>query len=77
MAERKELWVTLDNFRSNLAEPWFVARDFNTVVSDEERIGCLSSKGSAQDFNQFFLGVGLMDTGYCGNKYTWSKREHV
>lgn len=63
-------------FGGAVSEPWFVSRDFNTVVADDERIGCHSSRGLAQDFDDFILGVGLLDVEFNGNKYTWSRREH-
>lgn len=46
------------------------------MVADDERIGCHSSRGSAQDFNDFIQGAGLMDIGFNGNTYAWSMREH-
>lgn len=76
MTERRELWDALDNFGGSLNELWFIAGGFNTVTLADERIGCRSSQGSVRDFNNFILGSGLIDAGYNGNKFTWSKREH-
>lgn len=74
--ERKQLWITLYSFGGNIYKPWFVAEDLNTVLSEEGRIGCHSSRGSTVEFNNFVLGVGLLDAGYNGNKYSWSIRVH-
>lgn len=74
--ERRQLWKALDNFGGNLKELCFVAGDFNMVKTEEERLGCHSSRGSTMDFNNFMLRAGLIDAGYNGNKYTWCRREH-
>lgn len=69
-AKRKHIWVALDNFGGSINEPWFVAGNFNTVTTTEERLGCQYSRGLIMDFSNIILGVGLMDAGYNGNKTT-------
>jgi len=39
MIERRELWRDIDNIADTMIEPWLIARDFNNVVSFEDRMG--------------------------------------
>jgi len=36
--ERKKLWIKVANIASNIQSPWFIAGDFNSILSFEDRI---------------------------------------
>ncbi|KAJ1390238.1 Endonuclease/exonuclease/phosphatase superfamily [Sesbania bispinosa] len=74
-SNRLELWEDLRNFHSlhpNIS--WSVARDFNTILYDSEKVGGGPMKRSViSSFNQYSEDYLLSDFGYKGQEFTWSK----
>ncbi|CAL1407745.1 unnamed protein product [Linum trigynum] len=55
-----------------LSLPWLVVRDFNQIISfDEKRGGNIDGEVAIQDFANVLAEVGLEDLGYVGYPYTW------
>nr|XP_027120471.1 uncharacterized protein LOC113737437 [Coffea arabica] len=69
--ERVLLWAALlvDN---PMALPWFLVRDFNMIVSEEEKRGGLSFRlEEGLDFISFMARAGVQDAGFSGSRFTW------
>ncbi|XP_022777290.1 uncharacterized protein LOC111318680 [Durio zibethinus] len=52
------------------------AGDFNSVLSEEERVGTSDCSKSINDFNVFVQGSELVDLPLIGRKYTWYRRNN-
>lgn len=47
--------------------------DFNSVTSQDEKIGGSSMTiQETCEFNDMFFQIGLIDTGFFGNRFTWT-----
>lgn len=72
IAERKDLWVNLENLDQNIDAPWCIGGDFNTILAPEEKIGGRPHR----DFRSFDFAnctniCGMEDGGYVGSNFTW------
>lgn len=74
--QRRKLLYVLEVFGVHQQYPWVICRDFNNILTPEERIGCHTAQPAINDFNNFLLDVGVMDVGYTGNRYIWSRKEN-
>lgn len=69
---RKELWTELLNL--NINTPWMITGNFNEVSNQDEKIGENPLNiNDVTDFNSFISQSGLIDGGYTGSKFTWTK----
>ncbi|KAF7838891.1 ribonuclease H [Senna tora] len=71
---RRELWHHLNILSHSITELWSIAGDFNAFLYSFEKRGG-SSNGSRPDVNfvDWIEEGGLMDIGYTGNEFTWSR----
>lgn len=71
---REYIWHELREFNSTFNGPWYLAGDFNVVLSQSERLGgglvnvrsCISFVDCLNDCN-------LIDVGFSGSPFTWSR----
>ncbi|KAL0006196.1 hypothetical protein SO802_013757 [Lithocarpus litseifolius] len=73
-AKRNEAWAKLRSLNSNQNTTWLCAGDYNEITRQEEkRGGALRSFNQMQLFRDVIDECGLIDLGFVGPKYTWSK----
>ncbi|KAG5576094.1 hypothetical protein H5410_056228 [Solanum commersonii] len=54
------------------ANPWVIGRDFNVILSGEEKFGGLPVLyQELEEFANCLTNCGLLDRGYIGSTYTW------
>ncbi|XP_019160774.1 PREDICTED: uncharacterized protein LOC109157330 [Ipomoea nil] len=71
---RKRLWRDLRQCNRAISGPWLVARDFNSVVYQEETLNYTSfSTQRSADFASWIQEEGLIDLSFTGPKLTWVK----
>ncbi|XP_042450686.1 uncharacterized protein LOC122035343 [Zingiber officinale] len=71
--ERRTLWEKLLEVTPVMEEVWMVGGDFNVILSsDEHSAGILNNPGAVKEFNDFVMLAGLIDTGFVGDKFTWT-----
>lgn len=67
--EKHYFWELLDNLASSPSKPWVIVGYFNSACSQMEKEGttfACSSRGGLRSFVNTF---GLVDLGFCGNRY--------
>ena len=70
---KHELWALLKHFHSRSTTPWLCYRDFNEILTMEEKQGGLTRPlRPMQEFREVLLQYGLVDLGFQGNIFTWS-----
>lgn len=70
--DKKELWRDMSSIlSSNEGEPFGIMGDFNSIVSEEERINCSYRRNDSESFKSFITGNGLWDVPLVKFKYTW------
>lgn len=68
---RTSLWSSLDQF-SSYDENWIIGGDFNSILSQSEKLGgLLYSDRAISDFQNFVHNNSLLDVGFSGDPYTW------
>ena len=71
---RDETWNLLCDLHSRFSLPWLCGGDFNELLkSHEKNGGRLRPYGQMESFRQVLDECNLLDLGYMGNKFTWSK----
>ncbi|KAJ8431281.1 hypothetical protein Cgig2_007614 [Carnegiea gigantea] len=71
---RERLWTELHQFSAQCSIPWLVARDFNETTSMEERNhGGSDTLRRCTKFKFWIENTGLIDLGFSGPKFTWSR----
>ncbi|XP_056688153.1 uncharacterized protein [Spinacia oleracea] len=76
---RRSLWHSLLQVQSSVeAHPWLLSRDFNTLLSDVDRInGGPVIAAEICDFNDFIVSSGLCTLQSIGNYFSWHKGSGV
>ncbi|XP_031131984.1 uncharacterized protein LOC116033375 [Ipomoea triloba] len=71
---KRKLFANLTQNRLGIQGAWLLSGDFNSVVDSSEVSNheYLSTTRCA-DFNEWIFKEGLIDLGYIGSKYTWSR----
>lgn len=70
--ERLQLWDSIYQLAKTMALPWLVGGDFNTVLSDEEKIGGLPvTSENCEEFAFCINFLELLDVGFKGSPFTW------
>lgn len=73
---RKPLWDSFLSCSLDYTEPWFIAGDFNTTRTPDERYNQTVVRNHEYiDFNDFCTDMGFTDTTYHGVFFTWSNRQ--
>ncbi|KAL4296172.1 hypothetical protein GQ457_12G018930 [Hibiscus cannabinus] len=73
-SKRKFLWDQLASLDPGEAIPWILGGDFNVILDGEERVGCSDSvSGGSRRFGEFIQSNGLVDLGFQGPPFTWSR----
>ena len=71
---RDETWNLLRDLHSRFSLPWLCGGDFNELLKSHEKCGGrLRPYGQMESFRQVLDECNLLDLGYMGNKFTWSK----
>ena len=71
---RDETWNLPRDLHSRFSLPWLCGGDFNELLkSHEKNGGRLRPYGQMESFKQVLDECNLLDLGYMGNKFTWSK----
>ena len=71
---RMETWNLIRELKSQFSLPWLCGDDFNELLkSHEKHGGCLRPYGQMEKFREVLDECNLLDLGYVGNKFTWSK----
>ena len=72
---RLETWNLLRELHSQRSLPWLCGGDFNELLkSHEKHGGRLRPYGQMEKFREVLDECNLLDLGYVGNKFTWSKK---
>ncbi|XP_030930869.1 uncharacterized protein LOC115956706 [Quercus lobata] len=72
--KRQESWELLRNLHSQNSLPWLCAGDFNEILKQSEKLGGRTRPpGQIQLFRDTLDECGLMDIGFKGSPFTWSK----
>lgn len=71
---RQKLWKDLGNSKGSVNYPWIALGDFNFVTSKEEVSNANSySDQRSKSFNDWINDEGLIDHGYTGPRFTWTR----
>ncbi|KAJ8446074.1 hypothetical protein Cgig2_017576 [Carnegiea gigantea] len=71
---REELWDKLRHFASRTAQPWMLEGDFNeTRTLEEKDHGDSDMARSCQNFSHWIENNELLDLGFTGPRFTWSR----
>ncbi|KAJ8431324.1 hypothetical protein Cgig2_013540 [Carnegiea gigantea] len=74
ITQRDTLWGNLHHFASKCTYPWLLAGDFNETTSlDERNHGGPDMLRRCTRFKHWIANTGLIDLGYSGPKFTWSR----
>ena len=74
-SRRNEAWAKLRSLNSSQNIPWLCAGDYNEITKQEEKIGgAFRSFHQMQRFRDVIDECGLMDLGFVGPSYMWSKQ---
>ena len=69
---RHETWTLLKHLSTRNLAPWLCIRDYNEILSSEEKEGRLPRpEHLMQNFWSTLLYCGLIDLGFTGNMFTW------
>lgn len=72
-SQHKFFWAALDELAVAFSSPWLILGDFNTVLSQADKIGGKPVASSAScGLNGIISRHGFMDVGFHGCPYTWS-----
>lgn len=73
IAERKDLWESIENISSTICGPWCVGGDFNVIMDLGEKLGGRPHRAQRSfDFITTMDTCGdLVDIGYVSARYTW------
>ncbi|XP_031095076.1 uncharacterized protein LOC115999360 [Ipomoea triloba] len=75
---RRRLFAELSQHNTRGQDPWLVAGDFNSVVSQDKVSNPESfSLNRCVEFNDWIFREGLMDLGFTGPKFTWARGQHT
>ena len=67
-------WDLLKELNNRFSVPWLCGGDFNEILKSHEKLGGrLRPYGQMQNFREILDECGLLDLGFVGNKFTWSK----
>ncbi|KAL4351355.1 hypothetical protein GQ457_06G013440 [Hibiscus cannabinus] len=73
-SKRKFLWDQLASLDPGEAIPWILGGNFNVILDGEERVaGSDSVSGGSRRFGEFIQSNGLVDLGFQGPPFTWSR----
>jgi hypothetical protein len=73
--KRDKTWVDLHALLESILGPWMCCGDFNVVINDEEKIGGITGGSSILSLlKELLFDLAVVDLGYVGNRFTWSKR---
>lgn len=76
LIQREETWNELRNHSLNINGPWMVGGDFNAIVSSREKQGGAPPvQSSCLSFNSCIEDCSLIDLGFSGPPFTWSRGE--
>ncbi|KAL0004665.1 hypothetical protein SO802_012226 [Lithocarpus litseifolius] len=71
---RPETWELLRGLHRQVSMPWLCGGDFNEILkSHEKRGGRLRPYGQIEKFREVLDECNLLDLGFSGNKFTWSR----
>ncbi|XP_061340116.1 uncharacterized protein LOC133286684 [Gastrolobium bilobum] len=72
LERRRELWDVLRDWHLRFEEPWLLARDFDEILSvDEKKGGAPVDLGRCSEFAAALDDCQLMDMGSYGPLFTW------
>lgn len=70
---KKELWKELGKIGSALNSPWLIQGDFNSICSNEDKIGRIPiNEEAARDFQNWILSLDLVEVKCNGQNFTWT-----
>ncbi|XP_020272640.1 uncharacterized protein LOC109847811 [Asparagus officinalis] len=74
---RKQLWAELTDIQILIGNtPWLLSGDFNSVTSDEEKLGGVTlTDADTQDFTNFIKDCDLSQLKTIGCYYTWNNKQ--
>ena len=76
--KHKPFWNYLQNLATNISLLWVLLRDFNDMLSDEEKLGGLPvNRTRILAFRNCMDKCGLMDLGFHGPCFTWTNKSPV
>ncbi|KAG6492296.1 hypothetical protein ZIOFF_047250 [Zingiber officinale] len=71
--ERRILWDDVSATKPIMDEYWPMGGDFNVIIgSNEHSAGFLAKPGATHEFNNFLMLAGLLDSGFVGDRFTWT-----
>lgn len=73
--DRETLWKDMCNLADSSKGPWLVGGDFNTVLTNEERIGARPNKQEVADFANCLSYCKLEDVKFNGRFFTWTNKQ--
>ncbi|CAL1388698.1 unnamed protein product [Linum trigynum] len=72
LIQRRGLWTSMRDIAEDIAGPWLVAGDFNSILCAAEKLGGAPFDASrVRDFQDCVLDTGLIDMGFSGPPFTW------
>ena len=68
---KRKVWKQLRNLVSNFDGPWLCLGDFNSILSQKEKLGGNARTSSSYNgLRDFMFECGAIDLGFRGSKYT-------
>ncbi|KAL8168152.1 LOW QUALITY PROTEIN: hypothetical protein V2J09_009651 [Rumex salicifolius] len=74
-SRRRQFWEDLQQTTSNVTTPLFIGGDFNCILKLEERRGGCGTL--SLDTNTFNDTAGIIDMGFTGPPFTWSRSDNA
>ncbi|KAL8140086.1 hypothetical protein V2J09_006107 [Rumex salicifolius] len=71
---RRHFWSTLNDDLLSIGDPFFARGDFNCIVDQSERQGASEFlHNDSSVFRDLINDIGLLDMGFIGKNFTWSR----
>lgn len=72
---KPHFWELLSTIASAFDGPWLMIGDFNSIISQTEKIGGIPfASSSNHNFQNDLNGIGMIDLGFSGYAYTWNNK---
>lgn len=74
-SKKARFWNCINDLHVSSPSPWLIMGDFNSIISQTEKVGGLPfASSSSHDLASELNNLGLIDLGFNGNPFTWNNK---
>ncbi|KAL9227845.1 hypothetical protein vseg_003489 [Gypsophila vaccaria] len=73
--DRAPLWHHLRKISSSVSGPWAIGRDFNCILSVNEKVGGIVTTEGSDQFRKCIVDCSVLDLHSTGAYYTWNNKQ--